>query len=96
MKSDRKRDTWTHLDVMMAIGRWISNDHAIKAHDREIMAYDREIVAHDRYIKEMRGRLSLYKIVDRVVGQDPCGFASSDGVDFIAEWTAHIAAKFLL
>ena len=33
-------------------------------------------------------RLSLNEIVDRVMGHDPFGFASSDNVDFIMEQTA--------
>ena len=41
---------WTHLDAVMAIRRWKSNNCAIKAHDRETLAYDPEIVAHNREI----------------------------------------------
>ena len=44
------RHIWTHLDAVIKITRWKSNDRAIKALDREIVAYDREIVAHDREI----------------------------------------------
>ena len=78
---------WTHLDTATAIRRWKSNDRAIKADDREIMANDREIrrrMESPIFI----GRFSFNEIVDRVVGHDSIGFASSDGADFIMEQTA--------
>ena len=58
-----EEDTWTHLDAVMAIRRWKSNDRAIKAHDGEIVANDREIVAHDREIRETRAVSNLHQTV---------------------------------
>ena len=104
----RKRhvDSPRRDDGDQTVDKQRSLHHAIEAHDqssRSMIARSKLTIARSWLtIATSRrcvdfpisiGRLSLYEIVNRVVGHDPCGFASSDSVNFIAERTAHIARE---